>query len=101
MDEFDELPREVIEQLLAFTTEIEGEIKVTDHLGFVKFIVEHGKQYPLLYNLISVNKTAVIEHYKETGEVPPGVKIIAKTTTEGSNVTHLEIIHGPEPPKSK
>jgi hypothetical protein len=50
--------------------------------------------------LFNIDYEAVVEHFKQTGEVLPGMKIIHTETREGDNVTKLEIFRGPIPPKS-
>ena len=59
----------------------------------------NGRAYPSLMNLVKLNEPEVIRHFQETGEVPPGVKVIKTTTVPGQNVTELEIFHGPRSAK--
>ena len=100
-EESNDLPEDLRLQFLTFLREKnDGEWEVVDKLGFVKFIVEHGKQYPVLYTLINIDKDAVVDHYERTGEVPPGVKLVRKTR-ESETVTRLEVLRGPIPPKSE
>jgi len=61
----------------------------------VELIAEHGDAFPFLRELITVNLDAVVKHYEETGEVPPGIKLIRTTTEAGSNVTSLDVLRGP------
>jgi hypothetical protein len=87
----DELPPEIIRQVLAFRTEHEDGSQTTDTIGLVKFVRDNMDQYPALRKLIQINEEAVIKHVQETGQPVPGVKVIKTTTAEGSNVTTLEI----------
>jgi len=95
-----DLPPELGAKFLSFLREVNGEYKVADMVGLVKFVAEHGLQYPDLFNLFEINEEAIVEHFKRTGEVPPGVKMIVTTTHDDDNVTELEVFHGPMPPKS-
>ena len=99
MSGIEDMPRELAERFLALFTEVNGQSEVNDMAEFIRFIAEHGKQFPFLLTLVNVNEAAVIKHYEETGEVPPGVRLIGTSTPEGSNVTYLEILQGPIPPK--
>ena len=87
----DDLPVEVIQQLLAFRTDHEDGSQTVDTMGLVKFILDHVDRYPALLQLVKINEDAVIKHVQETGRPVPGVKVIKTTTAEGSNVTKLEI----------
>jgi len=51
--------------------------------------------------MIEVSEAALVQHFKDTGEVPPGVKMIEKARHLGTNVTGLRVLHGPIPPKEK
>jgi len=99
MDSDNELPEHIRERLATIVAmcDIEGEDAAK--LAMIKLIVESGEQYPVLFDLVSVNEAAVIEHYENTGEVPPGITLIGTATPEGENVTYLEILRGPIPPK--
>lgn len=97
MDDFSDLPPDLGAALMRCLREIDGEFEVADMEGLVKLIAEHGEQYPVLLSLVTVNEEAVVAHFKETGEVPPGIKLIGKIR-EGEKVTRLEVIHGPKPP---
>lgn len=57
--------------------------------------LQHVDQHPALLKAIAVNEDAVIKHVRETGQIPAGVKIIRTQTTEDSNITKLDIFHGP------
>ncbi len=92
-------PPELAKQLASYLQEVDGEYIITDMLGLVGFILEHGKEYPGLYDIIQLDEDKVVEMYEKTGEVPPGIKLIRKTQREDSNVTDLEILHGPIPPR--
>ena len=97
MDEqLTDLPPELRAKLLTFLRESNGEFEVVDMQGLVQFISEHAEQHPVLLRLVQVNEDVILEHFKQTGEVPPGIKLIKTTTPEGSNVTYLEIFHGPK-----
>jgi hypothetical protein len=95
----DDLPPEIGAQLLTFLREVNGQFEVADKEGLVKFVAEYGERYPPLLDLFSINKEAALEHFKRTGEVLPGMKIVHTNTREGDNVTKLEIFRGPIPPK--
>lgn len=91
-----DLPREVIERVLSFCTEdASGNQQVHDREGLVAFVFENSERYPALLNLLKVDEDRLTQHIQETGQVPPGVKIVKTTTAEGSNVTRVEIVHGP------
>ena len=91
-----DLPEEIIQRVLSFcSVDADGSMAVEDMRGLVAFILENADTYPALRNLVSVNKDALTKHIEETGEVPPGVKLIKTTTIEGSNVTSVRIVHGP------
>jgi len=96
----DEPPPEIGAKLMTFLREANGGFQVADMRGLVKFVAEYGDRHPALLSLLDVNEEAVVEHFKRTGEVPPGVRVIKTTTREGDNVTKLEIFRGPLPPKS-
>lgn len=96
----DDLPPEIGAKLMTFLRETNGQFEVADMLGLVNFVLEHGDRHPALWDLLKINEEAVVEHFKRTGEVPPGVKIVHTATQEGDNVTKLEIFRGPIPPKS-
>jgi hypothetical protein len=95
LEDFDGLPAEIRAGLLSFTRESDGEIEIADPRGMVQFILDHAEAYPVLLKAISVDKEALTRHIEATGEVPPGVKAIRVRTTPGSNVTRLDILHGP------
>jgi hypothetical protein len=97
-DGLENLPPDLKQTLLSFLREDGDGFEVTDMMGLVAFIAEHGATYPALYRLININEEAVIDHYKRTGEIPPGIKLIHKTQ-ESDNVTRLEVLRGPIPPK--
>ena len=96
----DNLPPEIGAKLMKFLRETNGQFEVADMQGLLNFVVEYGEQYPGLLNLFDVNHEAIVENFKRTGEVPPGVRIIYTETREGDNVTKLRIFRGPLPPKS-
>jgi len=95
-----DLPPEIGAKLMTFLRETNGAFEVTDKEGLVKFVVEYGKQHPVLMTLVQIDYDAVVEHFKRTGEVLPGMRIIHTETHEGDNVTKLEIFRGPISPKS-
>jgi len=94
-DEFGDLPEEIRRGLLAFTREVDGNVEVVDMMGMVTFILGHADRYPPLLDAIKVNEEALTKHVEETGHIPPGVKAIRTRTAPGSNVTRLDIFHGP------
>jgi hypothetical protein len=85
-DGLDKLPSDLKQTILSFLREKDDGFEVVDMLGLVNFIVEHGTTYPVLYTLVKINEEAVVEHYKYTGEVPPGIKLVHKTQ-ESNKVT--------------
>ena len=95
-----DLPLELREQLNSFFQEVDGSFEVTDMPGAINFILEHGDKYPSLYDLIDVDMDKVVEMFERTGVLPPGIKLVRKTPIEGTNVTKLEVLHGPIEPKS-
>jgi hypothetical protein len=94
-------PPELAKQLSSYLQEVNGEYIITDMLGLIGFILEHGKEYPGLYDIIEIDEDKIVEMYEKTGEVPPGIKLVRKTPREDSNVTDLEIQHGLIPPREK
>lgn len=99
MKSHDELPPEIGTQFLSYLREVDGVFQIADKEGLLKFVVEHGERYPVLLSLFSIDKEATVEHFKKTGEVPPGMEIIHTSTQEGGNVTKLEIFRGAIQPK--
>ena len=96
-----DLPRELALEFLNFLRERDdGEFELVDKLGLIKFVAEHGKDYPELFNLFELNEEAVVEHFKQTGEVPPGIKLVETTTHEGTNLAEFRVFHGPTSSKS-
>ena len=98
-DSYDDLPPDVAARFMEFVRHVDGEYQVHDLQGLVNFIAEHAEEYPQLLNLVQLDGDALVKHYKETGEVPPGVKLVGKATRDGSNVVDLTVIHGPMPKK--
>lgn len=98
--DWNDLPPEIGAKLMTFLRETNGAFEVADMEGLVKLIAEHGNEHPLLTTLLKIDYEAVVEHFKRTGEVLPGMRIIHTETREGDNVTKLEIFRGPIPPKS-
>ena len=95
----DALPPEIYAKLMTFCREENGEFRITDKEGLLRFIAEFGEQHPSLLSLVKVNAQALGELYEKTGEVPPGVKLIGKTR-ENDKITRLQVLHGPIPPRS-
>lgn len=94
-DDLKSLPDELKTQFLSFLREGEnGQWELIDKDGLLNFVAEHGKTHPALWNLFTVNEDALVKHFEETGEVPPGVKMIAKTRIN-EKVTKVQILHGP------
>lgn len=91
---FEDLPDDLRAEFLSFLKEVNGEWEVADMMGLVGFIATHHKQYPDLLKLVRLNEEWAIKHFQETGEVPPGVKIV-KRTEVSPKVTQVEIFHGP------
>jgi hypothetical protein len=63
----DDLPIELVHQLLAFRTQPEDGSETVDTMGFVKFVLDNMDRNPALLQLIKVNEDAVIKHVRETG----------------------------------
>lgn len=95
----EDLPPEVREKLLSYCRVEDEQVRVVDLDGLLRYIVEQGGQYPVLHSLVKIDKEFLIERFKQTGELPAGVKMIRKTTQEGDNLTKLDIFHGPIEPK--
>ena len=95
-----EIPAALHSKLMSLMREVDGTYKITDMGAFLHLISEHAEQYPQLLDLVKVKEGALEQHYEQTGEVPPGVKLIRTTREEGSNVVGLEVLRGPIPPKS-
>lgn len=93
------LPPELYEELMTYVVERDGQWEVIDMAALLNLIVAHGAEYPQLLSLVNVKEGALEQHYRQTGEVFPGVKIVKTETEEGSNVTKLEVLRGPIPPK--
>lgn len=98
-DNIDDLPPGIGAKLMTFLRETNGGYEVADMEGLVKFIAQHCERHPVLMSLLKIDYDAVVEHFKRTGEVLPGMRIIHTETPEGSNVTKLEIFRGPISPK--
>lgn len=96
----DELPPEIGAKLMTFLRETNGEFQVADMQGLLNFVAEYGQRHPVLLELVKIKEEAVVEHFKRTGEVPPGLRVIKTTTRDGDNVMKLEIFRGRLPPKS-
>ena len=96
----DDLPIEIRSRVLSFCRDVDGTLEVADMMGLVNFILDNSQAYPALLNLVKLNEAELIRHFQETGQVPPGVKLIKTTTVSGQNVTRLEIFHGPTGPKN-
>src|SRR5437899_426234 len=94
-DRLDDLPPEVHERIMSFFREVDGSLEVSDKLGLIAFIADNLDTYPALGQLVQLNEEALTKHVQETGEVPPGVKLIKTATVEGQNVTHVRIYNGP------
>ncbi|MBI1398003.1 MAG: hypothetical protein GC151_18675 [Betaproteobacteria bacterium] len=92
------LPPELAAKVMSLLREVDGEYEIVDMPALVDLILEHGQEYPSLRDLIQVNDDALLAHYRETGAVPPGIKIVETSTQEGSNVTELKVSHGPRSP---
>lgn len=92
------MPPELVARVDACMREdANGEYNIIDMPTLIGLVMEHGKQFPALRNLLQLNKDAVIEHFHQTGEGVPGVKITLVSTEEGSNVTALRVHYGKAP----
>lgn len=94
------LPPEIAERLMECLREVDGTFEVADMRALLNLIVEHGEEHPQLQALVVVNEEMLMQRFLETGEVPPGVKIVG-TTRESDKVTRLEVIHGPRSPRTE
>ncbi|MFS8372668.1 hypothetical protein JH314_21400 [Xanthomonas campestris] len=91
-----QLPEDLAAELMSLLRETEdGGYEITDMGRMVGFVFAHGDTYPFLNEIIKVDEAALSAHIERTGEVPPGVKMTRTTREQGSNVTHLEVVHGP------
>jgi hypothetical protein len=75
--------------------EVDGEREIADPEGITDYIFENAGRSPSLRKLLKVNKEKIARHIEETGEVPPGVKAVQERAVPGTNVTRLDIVHGP------
>jgi hypothetical protein len=89
-----DLPEAVATKLMACLEEFDGDYRVKDMEALVNLIVEHGSEFPFLRELVTINEAAVARHYEQTGEVPPGIKMVQTSAEEGSNVVRLNVVHG-------
>lgn len=94
-----QLPPELAAKVMSLLREVDGEFEITDMPALVNLVLAHGQEYPSLRDLIQINEDALLAHYRETGELPPGIKIVETSTQEGSNVTELKVMHGPRSPQ--
>ena len=94
MSEEYNFPKEINEKIMTLLKDVDGEYQITDLKAFAKLVAEYGEQYPSLYDFIEIDKEEIISHYKNTGEVPPGVKLVETSSEEGSNVINLRVLHG-------
>ena len=90
-----DLPPEIAAKFMACLEEVGGDYRVKDTMALVELIAAHGSEFPFLQELVTVDMDAVVKHYEDTGEVPPGIKLVRTTTEEGSNVVVLDVLHGP------
>ena len=94
-----QLPPELAAKVMSLLREVDGEFEIIDMPALVNLVLEHGHEYPSLRDLIQINEDALLAHYHETGEVPPGIKIVETSRQEGSNVTELKVLYGPSSPQ--
>ena len=90
-DRLDDLPPDIIRQVVLFCRDADGTVEVADKMGLLKFVSDNSDRYPALLKLFTLNEEAAIRYVEETGQPIPGVKMIKTTTAEGSNVTRLKI----------
>ncbi len=90
----EQLPKFIEDKLMSLLQKVDGEYEVIDMLGLIKLVSEHCKEYPSLKELLQIDEEEVVKLYEETGVVIPGIKLVETSTTEGSNVTSINIIHG-------
>ena len=100
MTQNEEWPPEIVERFMKCLREVDGNFEVADMKGLLTLIAEKSKEYPSLLNLVTINEEKLVQHFVDTGEVLPGVKMIGKTRLS-DKVTKVEIIHGPQPPRTK
>lgn len=92
-----DLPHDLRLRLLSFIRQTDnGDFEITDNKSFVEFIFEHRIQFPALGDLLKINESAVLDHFKRTGNVPPGIKMV-QMTQESKKVTRLAVRYGPKP----
>jgi hypothetical protein len=94
-----DLPPGIAARLMVCLEEVGDEYHVKDMKALVELIAENGSEFPFLLQLVTVNMDAIVKHYEEIGEVPPGIKLVRTTTQEGSNVVGLDVLHGPRTTK--
>jgi len=99
VEEPSDLPPHIVAALMKFVRVVDGNIEVTEVKGLVEFLLAHHDTYPALDDLVTVNWEKVWQHFEDTGEVPPGIELISTTNLPGTNVTRLQVIRGPIPPK--
>jgi hypothetical protein len=99
--ELDTLPPEIVAKLLSFGRVVEGEAELGDREGAMKFISANLAQYPALFSLVQLPVESLVKLYEDSGEVPPGVKLVKRIDFLGTNLTKVEVLHGPIPPKAK
>jgi hypothetical protein len=91
----DDLPVEIVQGLLTFMREVDGELEITDPRGMTDYIFDNSVQFPSLRKLLQVDRESIGKHLEQTGEVPPGVRAIRKRPISGTNITRVDIVHGP------
>jgi hypothetical protein len=74
----------------------DGTWECPDRRAFVDFILDNADAHPALLEFVCVDEERLMRHVRETGDVPPGIKIIKTSTAEGDNVTQLRVFHGPK-----
>lgn len=91
MKEHDEdFPTEIRLKLMTFLHERDGEFEVADRNGLLDFINANAMQYPALLGLVKVDWDAIKEHYKQTGQVPPGIELTCTYTRKCENGTYVK-----------
>lgn len=73
----------------------DGSWECEDKRGFVNFIADNATAFPALLSLVQPDEEKIVQHVRETGSVPPGIKIVKTTTSSDDNVTQLRVFHGP------
>ncbi len=96
-----QIPPELAAKLLSLVEEnADGKISVPDREAFLAFVSEYGEEYPEIKEMVKLDVDAVREYHERTGQVPPGIKGVLKTTRADSNIVDLKVIFAPKSSKN-